>query len=522
MVIASKIRGVRRQHRRIEPQLWREQFGFSRHDHVKQKALRTYRTCYLAFHSNSIVYARTTHNLETALCRMFQARDDEFELQANQRQFFSPGPRRHQRCLAQYVEIVMRQFSMDSEYDELQGVAALAAATHPKRLLRQQAERELYAKGVFTQPSYASRVTAKVKIETAKVGKNARVYVDMTTPQSLLGGWLVDPLKRAQKVVDLGWCAFMFIAKTDEKSVLEGFQFLCDNKHRPCMLYHSDDAVVSLPCSDGQLLFNLDIKSCDRSNLDPIFDLLVQCVPEPFREYFQRMADGCKLDLMVRNPEDLGEYFKVRPRGRFEYSGVNLTTVLNNVASFGIGLAIFIRWRSWHTRERTIADIPRRVKSAGYSVTVQVCEVFQQVQFLKYSPSCENHCYPVRNLGCILRALGHCDGDLKGSKRQSLRERAQRHYVSVVLGLTSGYVDPVAAFLRQVVVGDSSEIGISPKYQYTALSWSRKVVDSSFLSLRYGMNQGEVDHLCDLVRRTTVGCTAVSPVIDRIYAVDYG
>ena len=279
----------------MTPELWDKTHKFTPNEHVKQKAQRTYRTYGLYFHSGSIVYARTLENLKSGLSRMFQARPQEFKLQQNQLNFCKAGRRRHRACITTMQQIIHTQFATDLPTDEISSTISFSQTPHAKKLLRQQACKQLLDTSTFTKPVYADEVKAKVKIETAKAGKNARIYVDMTTPQSLLGGWLIDSMKQAMEVVDLGWCVFKFVGHTDEASVKEAFEFLRDNAHRPCIVYHSDDAIVSLPCRDGPLRFNLDISSCDRSNTKAIFELLCLFVPPKYRAYFKRIALGARL-----------------------------------------------------------------------------------------------------------------------------------------------------------------------------------------------------------------------------------
>jgi len=503
----------------IQPDAWQSSFSFTSHDHVKQKALRSYRTYGMYFYSGTIVYARTLNNMTSALCRMFQPRINEEQLLSNQRSFCRMGTRRNKSVITKIVNCVLNQFDMIDETDDISGAFKFSETTHVKKELRQKAFRELLVGGKFHSETYASIATAKVKIETAKTGKNARVYVDMTTPQSLLGGWLIDTLKRAMGVIDLGWCVFKFVAHTDEKSMQESFEFIRDNAHRPCMVYHSDDAIVSVPTREGPLFFDLDISSCDRSNSEPIFDLLVNMVPEPYRRYFKRMCRAAQIPLVIPNPEDSKEKIFAVPTQPFEYSGINITTVLNNVASLMIGVALFYNHKSDVTRNHMIDSIPERAKSAGYIVTVKPWSRFEQLQFLKFSPSDIVNCFPVRNLGCILRAIGHIDGDFHKTS-STLYDRARDHISSVVSGITCGYIDPVAAVLRKKWHRNKTNPR-HVKYQYSMLGWSVDV-GNEHLAHRYDLSFGEIQHLLDLVTQADVGDIVVSTTLSKIFKMDYG
>lgn len=503
----------------ITPSTWLSQYGFSETDHVNQKRLRRYRTRILTFHNGGVMYARTNQNLISALNRMFSCRESlelETTLQRLQQLNVRLGNRRLPGLLKSISDTIKRQFDTSCEIDDLIGQLSLIEETHPKKELRKQAFEYIQQLTLIKNVTYATKVTAKVKIEVAKFMKNARVYVDMTTPQSLMGGWLINPLKDAMREVDLGWCLFVFAKTTDEISMQSCFNALRDNEHRPVCVYHSDDAVMQLPCSDGVFRFNLDISACDRSNLRPIFEYLLSFIPEgPWKFLYERMVQGCELPLIVPNPSTNGEYIKAVPCGPFEYSGCNLTTVLNNAALLAIAASIFHGFRRHMTKDEVRNLVPQRAKSVGYVVTINPCHHVEQVQFLKYSPSDPINWYPVRNLGCILRAVGHYDGDLPG--RGSLEQRAIQHISQVVTGITSGYIDPLANILRRRF---SSNNGKSNKYQWIVNDYC-KVVGVSHIIKRYSLEEFEVQLLRDLIEECQIGDYVTSPVLDKIFKVDY-
>lgn len=503
------------------PQEWRTDIGFSEVDHLNQKRLKRYRTKLLTFHNGGVLYARTNANLYSALNRMFTARENDQNLEKElvdlQTLNVRCSDRRLGKLFSQIVEQIKRKFPQECEFDDLLGQLKLIQESHPKKKLREEAFEYIQKMTLIKNSCYATKVTAKVKIEVAKFLKNARVYVDMTTPQSLVGGWLVDPLKNAMKDVDLGWCAFKFAKCTDEASLTECFTFLRDNAHRPVCVFHSDDAVMQLPCSDGVLIFNLDISSCDRSNTKAIFDMLLNLIPDgPWKFLYERMVQGCLLDLVIPNPSVKNDYIRAKPLQPFEYSGCNLTTVLNNVALLSIAASIFHAFRSSMTKEQAKLLVPQRAKSVGYLVTVQVCQKFEQVQFLKYSPSDIVNCYPVRNLGCVLRAVGHFDGDLPGSGDIALR--ALDHVKQVVTGITTGYIDPVSHILRNKFTCSNPK---SNKYQWEVANFVH-TVPYTFLYNRYGLDEYQVDMLSDIVRNVKIGDYVTSPILDTIFRIDYG
>lgn len=501
--------------RNTTPSEWLASTGFTEADHINQKRLQRYRTKLLTFHNGGILLGRTNTNLISALNRMFTCRENrEFEKNLQEKQYKNVrvGARRLGKILGQVCEKVKSQFDVRCEIDELIGQLRVIGETHPKKKLREEAYEYIKSMTLLKETSYTKKVTAKVKIEVAKFMKNARVYVDMTTPQSLLGSWLVDPMKDAMKEIDLGWCLFVFVKTTDEDTIQTAFLKLKNETHRPVCVFHSDDAVLMLPCRDGTFRINLDISSCDRSNLTPIFDLLLLMVPEgPWKFIYERMIQGCLLPLVIPNPSGNGEYVKVIPTVPFEYSGCNLTTLLNNVALLVIASSIFWKFDKNMTKEVAEKLVTTRAQSVGYKVTVTVCQCVEQIQFLKFSPSDAQNWFPVRNLGCILRAVGHYDGDLPG--KGELVQRAQAHIAQVVTGITTGYIDPLAQVLRDRF---ASVKPISNKYQWMVQKYSH-TVSVDHLCHRYGLAEYQIYMLAELLRTCDIGDYVTSPILDIIF-----
>lgn len=505
--------------RNTTPSEWLARTGFTEVDHINQKRLQRYRTKLLTFHNGGVLLGRTNANLISALNRMFTCRESEkYErlLQQNQYKNVRLGTRRLGKILSKVCETVRSQFDTRCEIDELIGQMRVISETHPKKKLREEAHEYIKQMTLLKEATYTKKVTAKVKIEVAKFMKNARVYVDMTTPQSLLGSWLVEPMKNAMKEIDLGWCLFIFVKTTDEQTVHAAFEKLRDQVYRPVCVFHSDDAVLMLPCKDGVLRLNLDISSCDRSNLTPIFDLLLQMVPDgPWKFIYERMVQGCTLPLIIPNPSGNGEYVRVVPTVPFEYSGCNLTTLLNNVALLVIASSIFWKFNSNMTKQETEKLITSRAESVGYKVTVSICERVEQVQFLKYSPSDSINWFPVRNLGCVLRAVGHYDGDLPG--RGSLEKRALDHVSQVVTGITTGYIDPISQVLRERFCSLNP---LSNRYQWQVQKYSHPVSVTHLIN-RYNLSEYQIHMLRELVKTCSIGDYVTSPILDVIFRVDY-
>jgi len=131
------------------------------------------------------------------------------------------------------------------------------------------------------------------------------------------------------------------------------------------------------------------------------------------------------------------------------YSGSTVTTSVNNFASLMIGHAIS------ESNAETPEEIIAAARSVGYIITLERCELIEDIQFLKHSPVLDDtgEWRPLLNIGVLLRLSGTCTGDLPGSKNQSLGSRGSTFQRALLQGAFPRSSFPLIDNMKHVVKG---------------------------------------------------------------------
>jgi len=153
------------------------------------------------------------------------------------------------------------------------------------------------------------------------------------------------------------------------------------------------------------------------------------------RELMTAVIDQLRKELVIKSTHKRGKDAITLIHGSIDdidctlFSGSVLTTLVNNVANLLIARSVYER------RCTTCAEIVAAAADVGYVVTMDECDKFENMQFLKHSPFVNDDgvVLPFVNLGVLLRSLGQCNGDLPGTRNDDLRSRAQK--------FTSGYLN---------------------------------------------------------------------------------
>lgn len=370
------------------------------------------------------------------------------------------------------------------------------------------------------EQTFTSVVKLKQKPhEFAKPGKYARITCDLGTPASLRAGWLPEAVKHSMSEVRevVGGVLIGFVNSPDPVVVGECFDAMLT---RPCWWFFSDDATVSLPVLDDDGVvrlawFNVDISSCDSSCSQSVAELLLSCCPQEdhvhMRALIKQLSAPCSLG---RGPGRM----LFRPVTLFEYSGSVLTTALNNCSMFTAASFCAEQW-STPSRKFSVELLEALLLAAGWRCSVELCECFEDVQFLKQSPVLrESGRYgAMLNLGVVLRSIGQCRFDLPGSG--PLEERARLHNSSVIRGMLPGGLNPVVcAYVQKFgVVAEAAEAfygfprsGVGPTF------------DSQSMCRRYRVELHELEHFLDVLRESGFGHVIDTPFSRAVLAKDYG
>jgi hypothetical protein len=420
-------------------------------------------------------------------------------------------------------------FYLDQFVIEMQQWYALDP-THEKYKLRSTTWREAVMNGeihvlkewikIEAVRTLKQVVTAKPKIEWAKVGKPIRNIVDLTSLGSLAAGF---PIKIFKKIfgeyTDEQW--WRFVSEPNLLILKETFEFLRDPPTF-AFVFFSDDSCLSVRTLEGKLFrCNMDIKSADGSAGPKIFDIIDWMFRDSLSYPFVKIAiNQCSLPLRFTNP-----YFRwwqeVTPMRPILYSGSVLTTIVNNFGNLMIACEIKrkIDCGLWK-----YSDCARMLKicagRAGYLVEIQECASIEHFQFLKFSP--DKNCNPFLNLGVLLRCVGSCDGDLPG--KGTFEERAKKRDQEVVASFVHAGKHALTLAFRSWGVSDTvsfSSEAISRVYAANGELQEFVICEDSILT-RYGLCRSEWLLLTKLTACMRFGCCIDTSASRKIFNLDYG
>jgi hypothetical protein len=323
---------------------------------------------------------------------------------------------------------------------------------HIKINLRRQAMGDILSNNRIhgTDKMWIWKVEYKMKKdEIAKPGKYPRMIGDLGCPASLWGFRLTEMLKKAQAATD--WHInghTLRVVKSTSQSGLEGvFSNLLDPPSQGFMAGFSDDSCYSVRVGGKVYTFNVDISSCDTSHGPQVFRAYKGMYPPFTQDDCQGLINQCTSPITIYSRYDRKNRVTLRPNRPMLYSGSTMTTSINNFATSLIFLAFAcVDWTN-PPSENVVEWIRDKLmlasESTGYSITVEYCADYSDIQFLKNSP-----CYDtfgvlraLPNFGIAVRASGHCRGDLPG--RGPLLPRAATFQHSLITGMYSHITSPI-------------------------------------------------------------------------------
>jgi len=515
-----------------------------------------YRTLFgPCFAHTGAIYENSIHSLNLAVRRKFGLRlepDDEMafgRLSPDEKTQFPYVTRSQHKCYAHWLEANQREFLLST--DLVAVFAALYADCfgdytycldmveryhndpHPKRLLRLHEWLERSAAGELLDDLWLESVNLKVKrdewakfVRILSKLKYPRAVGDFGVGASLQGAWLTDKLKCAQAdrpiVYADGEC--WHVKSPCGEIINQAFENLLSPSRVWFFIAFSDDAVFAIRDGERVLWFNIDIASCDTGHTTELFEASTQLYPERIRADADVLVRQCATPVRVVSPLDKRDYVLLRRGAPTLSSGSTVTTSINTFASLLLGCT-FGRLRT--KTERAIRTAARIV---GYDVSVERCNIFERVQFLKRSPVlCLDGVYrAVINLGVYLRLSGTCRGDLPG--RGDLYLRARRFQAALVSGVFAGACSPLCDTLRASVADVTGHMGNADKLSKIVADHLYFVpdplaicnfTDEAYLR-RYDLGTHALSEITQLFASMGPGDHYASDTIERVLDADYG
>lgn len=495
------------------------------------------------------VYSSSVSNYSSMLLRIVGARDKEEIKTFNNLKI---SPYRGHRGVFRVIEGVMREVKSklkrytDVLGDNLEEQINNACSPHVKQKLRVKSIKELIQKGNMLNSLFMKDIKGKIKIpEFAKLGKKPRLIGDYTCPGSLLAGFLVPCLKAAQsEPIVRGRSRFRFVYSTDSESLDSIFTEIDQSVYNEYVFF-SDDMCCCLKTKGGKKWYNLDISSCDASNGLGVFERLLWMFDEhsAHSSLLEKAILQCKQRLVIHHPnKKVREVITAKCSLPIEFSGTQLTTLLNNIASLSIAISIsYTIDRMMEKDEFGILDkfakiVANSALAVGYEMTIDVCNNVEDVQFLKHSfyYKSDGSLGSFVNLGTLFRSMGTCWMDLPFNSKigESLEGAARFRNWSVLQGYShSG----LSAILDSLAVSPGYQ---KPAGEYKVLSTRltrektyslyqdsvSKRVPAPICSIcrRYDLSEMETNQMLQLLRIADIGMLLSSPAFTKVVAKDYG
>jgi len=382
----------------------------------------------------------------------------------------------------------------------------------------------------------ARRVLYQLKPgELLATGKK-RAVADLGMLRTQATAWCFDSIKAAWSVpFRFGKLRAVYAKRSDKETLREAFGSLVNPGDMIQFYYHSDDSCVAASCSDGVVFFNGDIKACDGSHRKPVIELLRKLlrehkgVPNCTAETIDRAIGYLYRDLKFGNRHNRRQHVTYKFWDPRLYSGSVVTTTLNNLANLLIAMAL--QRRVPEPSQITKAQFRNAYilagEDVGYMLKVSDCEVIEDLQFLKHSPTQfpDGEIEPWMNLGVFFRGFGTVVGDLPG--RGPIESRARKHISEVVVG-RSNWGDHAVndAFLKlnyaRIGMRDLRNTGDLNHDVQKSVGEAHLRIPLDSLARRYRLSVAELCALCDVVGALDIGDYYDSRVIHTLYAKDYG
>lgn len=388
---------------------------------------------------SGVVYGNTNHNVSLGLERLTKIRVpllygfDQY-LQCQQKQYISTLTAFINKLQKSYGPTFFDYLNMVDECEEHY------ADQHQKKQLRIAARADILEENLYFNHTWQSRgrkTEYKLKtMEVAKPGKIPRLIGDLGVHASLQGFRLTSFMKKAManNVIHHNEGIIQFCPTPDPFCLEEVFDKLINPPGRFYFVLFSDDSCLAYRSGNKVLRFNVDISSCDASHTESLFMAMRSLFPVELQAEVDQLIDQCRAPITVydRNTPLGTRRRKVtlKPKTPRLYSGSTLTTIINNVANIIIAHSI-------SASEITCGeDIIKAAARTGYIVTCEDCDDWHKLQFLKHSPvRCSDGVVrPLLNIGVLLRLSGRCKGDLPGSKKIPMKERARAFQASLLHG----------------------------------------------------------------------------------------
>lgn len=490
---------------------------------------------------NRCVYSQNVNNYNNMLFRIVGIRSNE-ELKTRNNLRISPhrGHRGVSRMLHSYYSRVKSNLEPYLDYvgDVLLEQIKTACAPHIKQKLRIKAIKELLATADKLNKLFMEKISGKIKIpEFAKAGKKPRMIGDYSTPGSLLAAFLIPLIKYAFSIpVNINGSIIRFVYSTDAEE-LDSIFNEADSYSGDYYIFFSDDMTCRISRNGESFWCNLDISSCDASNGPAVFSRAVWFFdrsPE-YEDLIQKCVMQCMQPLCIFHPDkNIKERVVCRPTIPIEFSGTQLTTLLNNIASASICVSL-IYHKERYARLSLSDYVDKSALAFGYEVTVQKCDDVEDIQFLKHSFWRDDlgRLNSFVNIGALFRSFGTSWMDVPFSRKKGedmisafkMRNRQmllgfQHSGLDIIIDvmLNSSYATASNGYSQLINSMETEKV----HKMYIDSHSMRKAAPLISLIKRYRWTFDEYFEMIDAISKASLGSSIQCAAVDKIMHYDYG
>jgi len=473
------------------------------------------------YYNSSVIYANTNHNLSLAIQRLLGHREADRNLDTwlreMQEEYFAHDLR---PFLEQRSSSFITIFPEDD--DQFDGILDYFDMPHPKKHLRVQSFIKQWLAGTLSLPVPDKKRKGEMKLklhEPAKNNKKPRAIVDLGVDASMRGFVVTQCLKLAEgsstQVYECDGRRILmyFVKSASHENLRRAFSLIINPSTDYVMVYFSDDSMLALQRFGKLEWYNMDIKSCDASHTPSVFAAYAEQYPKKWRGAVLELIDQCSWPLKVYDVTDRRNCVVLQPTTPRLYSGSTITTGINNLAKFAIGISILL-YAHLGLSVQACANI------AGYLVDLERVDRPCDLQFLKNSPVfCNGVWEPFMNLGVYYRSVGQLKSPLPGSGE--IRGRAE-HQLALFNTCFFGRDVIEGLKARTLTLTPRDLLHLNPVFEYKWVAdYPRHISLADYLQ-RYNLSGCAVAHLTDCMNEQAPFVGYGSSFVDTVLSRDYG
>lgn len=517
------------------------QFKFLRNDDVQENGENW--LMYGGFGTGAHWYACTPRNLiKGARSRLFGVRGNDFKehselIDEQKRCVLRAGCKKFKKHFAQHLL---------SDKGHVERMKEWVEQPHPKRGLRRGTYWKNTRKGRLVIKDRRRYTDYKSKPgELLAAGKQLRAIGEISEESAFEHGPTAKLHKDIYALPFYYRCGVTtFIKGPTSEELGRAIQALLNPVKRVNHIYFSDDACLSVKCSDGLFLCNLDFKWSDGSMYRPAFEYARSVWTQDVlaRDSIRSAFRQCRKPIRLINRSDLhgcGVGLKKRYKSYIEVplidgeyalpSGFSGTTLMNcnSQILWFTSFVDVVNRRALCTRAETEAYIKAAARRAGLQIKVDVCERVEDLQFLKHSwAMTDNGWQPYVNIGCWVRGYGYVDGHMGAGPRMDLTARVHQYTAEIVESRKNWGESSLSRVFKNaypLLVHAKLNKHLTQKEVARSHLATNTVVTDEAICLRYRLKRSEwLDFVEFLATNLRPWVTLNHPVIGRIMEKDYG